>query len=132
MIRSHTIGGARFRTAFTTYLTDLVTIRAPSAAVNDCNESVDTFADLAGHVDLHAVVMPGDIYAKMKRQETMGTLGTTEFEYRRVMLDGHYPLILLTHHLEYEGIEWDIVAIDIDTTGTFTQLLVERIRPSAV
>jgi hypothetical protein len=132
MIHAPVIGGARFRTAFTTYFTDLVTIRSPATTANDCNEPVQTFADLAGHVDLHAVVMPGDIYAKMKRQETMTTQGSTEYEYRRIMLDGYYPLILLTHHAETENFEWDIVAIDIDTTRTFTQLLVERVSPGAI
>jgi hypothetical protein len=132
MIHTPAIGGARFRTAFSTYFTDLVTIREPTATVNDCNEPVETFSDLEGHVDLRAVVMPGDIYAKMKRQETLSTQGTTEFEYRRVMLDGYYPLIQLTHHVETENFEWDIVAIDIDTTKTFTQLLVERVNPGTV
>jgi hypothetical protein len=132
MIHTQMPGGSRFRTAFTGYFTDLVTIRVATVTVNDCNEPVETFADLADHIDLKAIVMPGDIYAKMKRQETLSTMGTTEFEYRRVMLDGCYPLITLTHHLEHDGFEWDIVAIDSDTTGTFTQLLIERIVPGDV
>ena len=132
MIYSATIGGERFRTAFASHFVDLVTVRAPTSTPNDCNEPIETFADLADHVDLAAIVMPGDIYAKMKRQETLSTQGVTEFEYRRVMLDGYYPLILLTHHLEYESFEWDIVAIDHDTTRTFTQLLIQRLSPGNV
>lgn len=132
MIQATPIGGESLRHAVAGRFPDLVTIKAPTATVNDCNEPVDAYTDLAEHVDLPAFVAPGDVYAKMKRQETMASGSTTEFEYRRVLLNGCYPLILLTHHAEIEGFEWDIVAIDFEPTETFTQLLIQRVDPGSL
>ena len=132
MIQSTPIAGAVLRSALAGRFSDLITIRRATSAPNAYNESVETFADLAGHTDLHAVVAPGDIYAKMKRQETPTSQDTTEYEYLRVMLNGYYPLILLTDHLEFDAFEWDIVAIDRDSTRSFTQILVQRITPGSV
>ena len=132
MIQSTPIAGAVLRGAISGRFTDLVTIRRPTATANSYNEPVDTYADLSGHVDLHAVVAPGDIYAKMKRQETATSQDTTEYEYLRVMILGYHPLIELTDHLEWVAVEWDIVAIDFDSTKSFTQLLVQRITPGSV
>jgi hypothetical protein len=132
MIQSTPIAGAVLRSALSGRFIDLITIRRPTATVNTYNEPVDAYTDLAGHVDLHAVVAPGDIYAKMKRQETATSQDTTEYEYLRVMLNGYYPLIDLTDHLEFDAFEWDIVAIDCDSTKSFTQILVQRITPGSV
>jgi len=132
MIQSTPIAGAVLRSALSGRFIDLITIRRPTATVNTYNEPVDAYTDLAGHVDLHAVVAPGDIYAKMKRQETATSQDTTEYEYLRVMLNGYYPLIDLTDHLEFDSFEWDIVAIDCDSTRSFTQILVQRITPGSV
>jgi hypothetical protein len=132
MIQSTPIAGAVLHSALAGRFSDLITIRRGTGAVNSYNESVETFSDLAGHVDLPAVVAPGDIYAKMKRQETPTSQDTTEYEYLRVMLNGYYPLIQLTDHLEFDAFEWDIVAIDRDSTRSFTQILVQRITPGSV
>lgn len=132
MIQSTPIAGDVLRDSLSGRFIDLVTIKEPTAATNAYNEPVDSYSDLAGHVDLHAVVAPGDVYAKMKRQETLTSQATVEYEYRRVMILGYYPLIQLTHHAEVDAFEWDIVSIDFDSTKSFTQLLVERVDPGSV
>lgn len=132
MIQATPIAGDFLQRAVAHRFTDLVTILEPTATADEYNEPIDAYTPLADHSELAAFVAPGDIYAKMKRQETLSEQGTTEFEYRRVLLNGYYPLIDLTHHAEIDGFEWDIVAIDIDTTHSLTQLLVERIQPGAV
>ena len=107
----------------------LVTIMAPTAAPNDCNEPVLTWSALSGHSNIPAMVAPGDVYAKLKRQEIPGAHGSTEMTYRRVMLNGYYPLIRSAHRVQIDGALWDIVAIDIDPTATFTELSAQLISP---
>ena len=132
MLKSTPIGGLRLQKALTRYFCDAkVSIKVPTAAVDDCNEPVNSFGYLEDHIALPAVVAPGDVYAKMKRQESLSERGTTEMEYRRVMLAGAYPLIQLTYRLliDDESEEWEIVAINIDQTETFTQMLIQRLDP---
>ena len=123
------IGGTSMNSVLAERFPDLVTIMAPTATTNDCNEPVVTWSALAGHSNIPAMVAPGDVYAKLKRQEILSPQGTTEMAYRRVMLNGYYPLIRSTHRVQIDGTLWDIVAIDIDPTATFTELSAQLVNP---
>lgn len=125
------IGGSSMNSVLAERFPDLVTIMASTTTTNACNEPVYTWSALAGHSNLPAMVAPGDVYAKLKRQEVLGPEGTTEMTYRRVMLNGYYPLIRPTHRVQIDGVLWDIVAIDIDPTATFTELSAQLINPRA-
>jgi hypothetical protein len=133
-MRATPTAGDHLQDALAGHFLDRVTILASTPSTNSYNESVDSFAPLADHIKLPAVIAPGDVYAKLKRQESMSTQGSTEIEYRRVMLNGYYPLIETVHRvlLNDDDYEWQIVAIISDQTNSFTQMLVERLEPGVV
>ena len=64
----------------------------------------------------------------MFRTSTM----TAEAIYRRILLNGHYPLIDNADRVRVEDRDWAVISIVSDATSTFTELLVESIEPGNV
>lgn len=131
-ISAATIGGASMRTALSGFVNADVTILRATTAADAYGEMIPTWAPLAEHIDIPALVAGGDVSIRMKRQEFRTSQITHEMEYRRVLLWGHYPSIDHGDRARFQDREWAIVALASDVTATWTELLCESLEPGNI
>jgi hypothetical protein len=131
-IRSALIGGSSMQTGLAGFFTSTVTILRATNTQNEFGEPIPTWAPLLDHVDLDALVAGGDVAVRLKKQEFRMSSMVAEAIYRRVLLNGHYPLIDNADRARIEERDWAVISIVNDVTGSFTELLVESIEPGNV
>jgi hypothetical protein len=132
VVNSTALTGDLYEDAISNRFTDTFTIYQGVTANTKGSVTKTHVNARAGHTSIPALISPGDVgNARMKRQEMMTSMQTTEMEYHYVLLLGAWPLISLEDEGEGngDGVRWAIVAIDIDQTKAFTKLLVERMQP---
>jgi head-tail adaptor len=132
MIRSALIGGTPLQTGLAGFFTSTVTVLRATNTANQYGEPVPTWAPLLDHVDLDALVAGGDVAVRLKKQEFRMSSMTAEAIYRRVLLNGYYPLVDNADRVRIEERDWAVISIITDVTSTFTELLVESIEPGNV
>jgi hypothetical protein len=131
-IRSAQIGGSPLRTSLAGFFSSTVTVLRATHAQNAVGEPIPTWAPLLDHTDLDALVTGGDVSVRLKKQEFRTSTMTAEAIYRRILLNGHYPLIDNADRVTVEDRDWAVISIVNDATSTFTELLVESIEPGNV
>lgn len=134
-IHATPLAGSPLLGALAVRFTDLVTIYAGTETNTKGDVTKAHATARAGHSNIPAIAAPGNVgNARMKREEMMASAVTTEMEYIYVKLAGAWPLIDREDEAEVNsnGLRWAVVAIDIDQTGTFTQLYCERMTPGNI
>jgi len=132
MLRAAAIGGSPLRTSLAGFFSTQVTVIRATNAQNEYGEPIPTWAPLLDHIDLDALVAGGDVSIRLKKQEFRSSQMTAEALYRRVLLNGYYPLIDNADRLTLEERDWSVISIVHDATNTFTELLVESIEPGNI
>ena len=89
---------------------------------NAAGEPVTSWAALAGHANLPAALAPTSGAAERRLAQL-----TVTTESYTVALAGGYPAITEQMRVVVDGVAYNILAVDLDSHGATTRLLVERV-----
>jgi hypothetical protein len=131
-VNSVPIGGNRLNMALDHLFGDEVTIMRSTVTTSDIGEIQESWAVLPGHDNLRANVGPVDVGLRIRPQETRLDQVTQIRTQRRVVLNGQYNEIQHGDRMMWDGFPWSVASIIQDPTGTFTQLLIEKVIPGNV
>ena len=98
------------------------TIQASTETRNSSGQIVDSWANLAGHVDIPCVVGQAASGAATEQRRPQATIVRTGHV---IALGGYYPSITTKHRAVVSGTNWNILDVRHDPSGAYTELDVE-------
>lgn len=108
-------------TGLCAHFPELVTVQTPTQIVGDHGDVSESFADLPGHVNVPAMVVP--VQAPGERHGLGFTVTVNTFQ---VALHGYYPAVLETHRALWNDRAYDIIGVFHAPGQAFTMLTITR------
>lgn len=108
---------------------DTVTIRIATDGTTNLGAPTETFADLAGHVDLPCALAPNapDAARGDRGREVDTGDGTWVDASHTIEMPAHRPAITEKMQAVVAGVTWSILLVEHDSMGSMTRLWVHRI-----
>ena len=112
-------------TSLPDHFSSTCTIQESTETRADSGQITDSWADLAGHVDIPCAVGQGREGTPAEQRTSTAIVVTTGHV---IALAGHYPDITTRMRAVVDGANWNILDIRHDpTAGAYTQLMVEAV-----
>ena len=104
-----------------TFYPSLCTIQEATEVQDAYGEPIATWANVAGLVNLPCAVAPPNL-GSPEKSEVKKSDGTIEIITHHIAIAGHYPAITNKMRAVISGINYDIMAVEIDSHATMTRL----------